>query len=166
MSYATPAQFLERYDARDIGDLCNDDGQQVSRIDLLADTKLQAALDDASGAIDAALLAGGRYTAADLVGLTGFSLSFLIRITCDIALANIWGRRPLYRFEERKACMDAAEAHLKQLRLGENVFNVAANILAGAPTIDGPTTVQYDALNLVRDRTRNYYPARHLPNDR
>ena len=166
MSYSSPSDLILRFDPRDLGDLCGDDGVQVSRIDLLTDPNLQAALDDASGAIDAALLAGGRYSAADLAALSGNSQALLKRICCELALAYLWARRPLYRAEDRQAATETAEKSLERLRKGENVFNVAENIDASTPTIDGPTSVTYDNLNLIRDRTRNYYPARHLPNER
>ena len=166
MSYAAPADLLARFDPRDVGDLCGDDGVQVSRIDLLTDPNLQACLDDASGAIDAALLAGGRYSTSDLAALTGNSLALLRRICCELALSYLWARRPLYRAEDRKAATELAEKALERLRKGENVFNVTENITASMPTIDGPTSVTYDDLNMIRDRTKNYYPARHLPYDR
>lgn len=166
MSFATPAQFLERFDARDVGDLCADDGVSVDRIALLTDANLQAALDDASGLVLAALNVAGRYTEADLTGLAGVSAKYLVRVTCEIALALLWGRRPLYRLEERKAALEVAEAHLERLRKGEHVLAVPDNIAAGTPSIDGPTAVQIDSLNLVRDRVNNYYPHRVLPNNR
>jgi len=167
MSRLTPAEFLKRYDPRDIGDLCGDDGQQIDRVALLTDANLQAALDDADGVIDVALIAGGRYTAANLAALTGASLNHLYRITAQITLTYLWDRRPMHRIEERKAAMAVAEATLKMLRFGENVFAIpAGNITAGNPSIGGPTTVEVESLNLIRDRATGVYPRRRLPNDR
>ena len=166
MAYATAAQLLERYDARDIGDLVSDDDTPVPRPDLLTDGKVAAALNDASGAIDSALMVGGLYSAADLAGLTGNSQYRLICICCEIAMARLFSRRPLRWQEAYAKALELAEGHLDKLRCGQNTFGLPAQIAAGLPSIDGPTTLEYQALNLVRDRTKNYFPGRRLPNNR
>jgi phage gp36-like protein len=166
MAFATPTQMLERFDPRDIGELCADDSVPIDRITLLTDTVLQAALDDASGDILAALNVAGRYTSAELTALTGDSAKYLARITCELALSNLWGRKPLFRTEDRLKALEVAEKRLERLRKGEHVFAHANNIDAGTPSVDGPTTVGFENLNLLRDRTRNYYPRRVLPGNR
>ena len=166
MAYATAAQFMERYDARVLGDLCSDLDDQIEPTALLTNTKLQAALDDASGDIDAALVTGQRYTTDDLEGLTGNSQKHLIRITCDIAFAFLQSRRGSMDAESRKAHMDVAEAHLERLRKGLNIFDLDAQKDAGVPESTGPTRVDFQNMNLIRDRTKNYYPARRLPYNR
>lgn len=166
MSYATVADLMFRYDLRDLGELASDDGTAVTPVDLPGNVNIQACLDDASGEIDAALFANGRYSAADLVGLTGNSLAYLKRMTCDIAMAFIYARRPLYDPDKYKAATENAEAHLKKLHDGDNVFNLTAQIAAGQPQIDGPSTMTFQNLNLMRDRTLNYYPRRSLPYNR
>ena len=119
MSYATPAQMLERFDARVIGDLVSDSDSQVSAAELLTDPILQAMLDDASGDIEAALLVGGRYTVADLSGLTGNAQKHLVRICCEVAKAYLLRRRVSYNPEKDKAEIELAEHHLERLRSGE-----------------------------------------------
>lgn len=166
MGLATATNMLERFDARDVGELCADDGVPIDRIALLTDTNLTAALDDAWGDILAALNVAGMYTEDELLALTGASAKYLIRIQCEVALSNLWGRKPLYRAEDRQKALDASEKRLDRLRKGEHVLAKPANIEAGTPSVDGPTTVQYDNLNLVRDRVNNYYPRRVLPNNR
>ena len=166
MAYATPADLLKRYDARTLGDLAGDTGVRVSSVALLTDPNVEAALDDATGQINASVLRAGRYQVADLAALTGDVAAYLIRITCDIALANLWHRRPYADNDGRTDALDRAERHLKELREGQAVFNIAENIEMGNPTTGGPTLVELRRLNLLRDRTQNFYPLRHLPDNR
>lgn len=166
MSYATPTQFLERYDAQTVGDLVDDTGSQVTAAALLTNPVLQAMLDDASGAIEAAMLVGGRYTVAQLSSLTGNAQKHLVRICCDLAKAYLLRRRPSRDADKDQSEMDLAERHLKALRTGDAVFGLPELIDATLPKVTGPSTVDFQDLNLIRDRTRNYYPARKLPDNR
>lgn len=161
MAYASGANLLERYDARDIGDLVADDGTQITAVNIPTNTNVLAALNDASGEIDAALMVGNRYAASELSGLTGNSQYHLIRMTCDIAMARIMGRRPGRDIEKLKAMMELAESHLERLRNGENVFNLADQKDAGNPSASGLSAVEYSQSGLIRDRSRNYYPIRN-----
>jgi len=166
-SYATPAQLFERKRIDTINDLISDDGVRQSRIELLTHPHLLTALADASGAIDAALTAGKRYSADDLAGLTGNAGSLLQRICCDIAMSLLFDRNPGFNVEQQQRYRDLAEGHLNRLRSGEDVFQQSA-AAAGLPTIDGPSNIDYARLNLLPDRTRNFYPNRagRLPRDR
>lgn len=167
MSYATPAEFLQRFDARIFGDVVSDEDTPVTPQQLLDDPNLQAALDDASGDIEAACLVGERYTPDDLAGLTGNSLFHLKRICCDIAAAYLLRRRPSDNPEADDARLELAEKHLMKLRTGENVFWRGDDAdQAGTVDTTGPSTVQLDNLNTIRSRTQNYYPARQLPFNR
>lgn len=171
MSYATPEQFLARYDARVIGDVVSDTGEEVSPQELLDDPNLQAALDDATGDIDSSAIVGERYLPADLETLAanaGSNSRFhLIRICCDIALAYLLRRRPSKDPERDAAMMDLAESHLEKLRRGDQLFYLGPDQdLAGVPSTTGPTTLDFRNLNLLRDRVQNYYPARLLPYNR
>lgn len=168
-AYATATQLLERYDARTIQDLAGDDGQPLSRIELLSNAVVAAALNDASGEIDSALLVGGVYSPDDLLNVEGNSLYKLISITCEIAITRLFARRPLYDAEKYKAMSELSEKRLNSLRKGENLLAIAGNpgnIEAGTPTVNGLTTVEYNSLGLVVDRSRGYYPRRSLPNGR
>ncbi len=166
MSYAAASDLLARYDARTVGNLCSDNGVTVSIAALASDTKLQAALDDASGEIEAALLQGDRYETTDLSALTGNSLAYLKRICCTIAMARLWERRPYLDDEGAEKAINAARAALDRLRKGENIFNVAAVVEAGKPDIVTPSVTSIASLDLVVDRARvnnGYYPQRRLP---
>lgn len=166
MAYATPADIMARYDWREIGDLVSDNGEQVDRAELSSDVNLAAALDDASGEVDSALLVGGNYTPDQLAELTGNSLARLKHLVCMIAIANLLNRRPMANWERFKEIMDQVKESLEQLRRGENILNVPGKADAGLPSLGGYTTVSVKALNLVRDRTRNYFPGRALPGNR
>lgn len=160
MAYATPAQLLERKSPETIGDLVSDDGVQVLPAALLTDDIVEAALEDASGAIEAALLQGQRYSLVDLATLTGGSLMHLVRMTCEIAMAYLYARKPTYSSEQYKAALELQDIHLERLRRGENVFNVAANLEAGVPQYATPRAVDIAHLQLIRDRARGFYPRR------
>ena len=167
-SFATPAQMFERHDVRLINDLANDDNARQSRIELLTNANVLTALADASGAIESALLVSGRYSTDDLEGLTGNSANLLERMTADIAMYYIYDRKPSLRPEEMDRYREVTNQHLEALRKGVNIFNLADAVTAGKPTIDGPTSVDYQRLNLIPDRTQRYYPNRagRLPTNR
>ena len=80
MAYASVADLKKRFDVRTLGDLASDDGTQVASANLPADENVLAALDDASGEIDSAVLVARRYTTSDLTALTGNSLAYLKRL--------------------------------------------------------------------------------------
>jgi len=169
MPHATASDLTARYDVRTIRDLASDTGTAVAADALAADPTVAAALLDASGRMDAAVLVGRMYTAAQLAALTGNSLALRRRICCDLAMGYLIARRPeKYGAESLKAVQQAGEEYLERLRKGERIFEVAAVQDAQLPEIDGPTTTQYSTLNLLPDRTRNFYPSRasRLPTDR
>jgi phage gp36-like protein len=166
MSYASPADLMLRFDRNDVGQLCSDDKRPVSEVDLPGNAQCLAALADASGQVDAALLVGNRYSVADLTTLSETSTSLLKRVTCEIAMAMLIGRRPGWNPEKAKVIREMASEQLERLRKGENTFNIQASMDAAEPTTDGPSTLTYNQLNLWRDRTRNFFPNRVLPNNR
>lgn len=147
MSYAQPSDLIARYDARRLGDLVKDDGTRATASALLTDTNLQAALDDASGMIDAACQRGQRYTPTDLTNVAAGSdplnpslsltnsQKLLIRLTCDLAYGLLVGRRAFSASDTNSQAPRYAEA-LKLLDLleqGEWVFTTAGALAAGIP---------------------------------
>lgn len=167
-AYAANADMLARYDARLLGDLCSDTGIRVPEADLSDDTKLTAALEDASGMVEAALLTGNRYTVDDLSGLTGNSANYLKRIVCEIAMYLLEDRRRYNKDDNaRIRAFEKSEEHLEMLRKGAHVFNVQA--VKDAGVIDGevgPSVVELENSHLVRYRTRNFYPRARTPGNR
>lgn len=165
--YVTVPEFLKRFDPRDVGDLASDNAKQVTEVELVAGNEnLAVCILDASGDIDSALLAGGKYTTDELEGLAGNALAKLRRMCSEITMSYLLDRRPDFSPERMELYDKVRSRHLEKLRRGENVFNLADHVTAGAVSVDGPTTQKYDDLNLMRDRVRNYYPERRLPNNR
>lgn len=168
-AYADSSDLVARYDARHIGDLAGDGGSRVDSGDFAADAKITAALLDASGMVDAALLQGKRYTTTQLEALTGNSLGWLKRITCSVAMYLLEDRRARPDEERRQRAWERAEEWLEKLRQGKNVFDIddvkAAGVLEGT---DGPTNVQLQDLGLIRDSVPRFYPSRagRLPSGR
>jgi phage gp36-like protein len=158
LAYASSADMTARYDENVLKDLSSDDGTPAAQ--LATATAMTAALDDASGQIEAAVLVAQMYQVSDLTALTGNSLALLKQITCDIAMYRMLKRRPEKYGKELVEAKKYCDEYLEMLRQGKRVFNVAANIAAGLPTVDGPSARVYERLNLLPDRTRNYYPAR------
>lgn len=158
-AYADHDDLISRYDERTVRDLLSDDGTPVG--DLSGDSKLSANLQAASGRVEAACLVGQIYTAANLAALTGNTLELLKEIVCDLCMLRLVMRRPEKVSDEHiKVLRETTEEYLEQLRKGERLFDVTANVEAGLPTVDGPTAIDYQNLNLLPDRIKNYYPAR------
>lgn len=167
MAYATAADLTARYDSRMVADLASDSGNPVGNVS--TDTNVQASLDDASGMVDSAVTVARVYLLTDLTALTGTDQSLLKRITCDLAIYYLMSRRPeKLGSSELKEQFEKADVFLEMLRKGARVFAVEGNLDAGLPTVDGPRASTYERLNLIPDRTRNFFPARgsRLPRGR
>jgi len=164
--YVTATAFLARYDYRDVADLVSDDNTTVTATSLLTDANLLVAIGDASGDIDAALLVGNKYETSDLEGLSGNAQSHLYRMCSDLTMYYLMSRRPDFSPDRLEAYEKIRLRHLGRLQAGEDVFNLDGHLSAGVVTVDGPTMQNYQDLNLVRDRVQNYYPRRHLPDNR
>lgn len=157
-AYAEPADLTARHDADIVAQLCSDDEHAVPAEDLATNTNLLAALEDASGEVESACLIGKRYSTDQLDALTGNSLAKLKRITCIIAMANLLERRPLVHVSNAEKLLERAEQYLEQLRTGQRIFNVTENVETQLPTIDGPTSVTYQEMNMLPDRMLRYFP--------
>lgn len=167
MPYASGSDLTDRYDIDLIGDLSSDDRTTQDRSAVPNNSKVAAALDDASGQIDVALLSGGRYTPSQLAGLSGYSLAHLKRITCDIAMALLLKRRPDIARETRESITKEATEHLVALAKGENVFGIQAVIDSGVQNLVAIQTTQIERLNLLPQRMGRYFPGtdQRMPNN-
>lgn len=140
VAHATAADLLQRYDIRRLGDLVNDNDTRASDVDLKnantpAGAVVNTALTDASGLVNSAILAGRRYTLADLAGMTVESRALLVRICCDLAYSFLVTRRG-YGAADLEAMTSRAkesEMILEQLRQGDRLFEVDANQAASLP---------------------------------
>jgi hypothetical protein len=167
--FAAPTDMMSYFDRRTIGELLDDNGQPV--IDIVNSAILQEFLLAASGQIAAACQVSGIYTPLDLTTVaqsTDPSAALLRRLTCTLAAVMLVQRRfdklsSDYWKEREKWCED----YLDRLRKGQRLFIAALSdvVDAGNPTVNGPTALDYRMLNLLPDRTQNYYPnrAQRLP---
>jgi phage gp36-like protein len=129
--YAEPIDLAARFDIRTIGLLCTDDDQVLSRSAVLDHANVKSALDDASGRIEAALIAGQRYSVEDLQMLTDNSVSHLKSIVCAIAMTRLLRRRPGTYTDLLQQVSNEAEEQLATLSKGLDVFSLDAQLSAG-----------------------------------
>lgn len=135
MAYADHSDMIARYDSRRLGQLVKDDGSQATEAELDGDEKLTAILSDASGKVNAAVMRGGRYSAADLAALDGDNLALLKRLVCDLAYGMLVQRRGFSSEEVRSQVpgyRDAEQA-LTDLADGVRIFATEDAIRAGKP---------------------------------
>jgi phage gp36-like protein len=159
MAYATGQDLIDRYDVDLVGDLATDDRATQDRDLVATSTKVAVALEDASGEVEAALLAGGRYTAGQLSTLTGGALSHLKRIVCGLAMAALYQRRPEAADGDMidrltKNSRDAIQALMR----GENVFGLPSVIDASVIDVGGPSVVDLENRNDLTVRMGRYFP--------
>lgn len=164
-TYATVADWRSRYDEREIAQLVSDSGTPVALAGLDTDDVALEILQDAEGEVIAALLAGGRYTTTDLTGLATAGEALLKRLICDLAMTMLMERRLEYDPEKYAAREKRVQDRLNDLRDGKNVFGLPAEIEAGQVALGTPSLVQRTQQTLIRDRTKNYFPANRLPGD-
>lgn len=160
MSYADGEDLIKRYDVDMIGALAWDEREDMDREAVPTHPTVLTLLEDASGEIDVCLLAGGRYTPAQLAALTGNSLSHLKRITCAVAMASLFERRPGMYEEIAERVAKTARANLTALKKGENIFGIPELENGNAGTIDVATveSIEIDNLNLLPGRMSRYFP--------
>lgn len=168
-AYADSSDLAARHDIRVICQLASDDDAPLSRADALDHEFVTTALADASGEVESALRRGGIYTVANLEALEGNSLAKLKRIVCLVAMALMLERRPGAFQEMAQAYLERADKQLAELAKGEKVFELDSHDDANYPTIDGPTSLDYERINTIADRMGGrYLPRREgrLPTDR
>lgn len=160
MAYATPAQMLQLFDSRILGDLVQDVGQRVNPTNLLADTNLALALSTAAGQINSAALIGQRYTVLEMQALTGDDAAFLTSINAWLAFGILCARRG--RDPKEHPEYEKALEMLEMLRKGESILNVPGDVSVGTAQINFPSWQSYVNVNSLRTRTPKYYPQRPL----
>ena len=127
MAYATPEQLLSRYDSRVVGQLVDDTGGEVTSLG--TNSVVLDALEDASGQIRSAALVANKYSESTLNTLAADQDSFLVRLTCSLALGYLVNRRMMDTAQYPEVVR--AEQWLAALRFGERIFNVQDNADAG-----------------------------------
>ena len=157
--YATVTQLISLCDARVLAELGSDtdsDGTVNS-----GNTILVAAIQRASSDIEASALRGGRYTSTDLATAVTDGDMTLVGLTCDLALAQLFGRRAGVLPEDVKDRRDRAMRTLQELREGKIIFAKVASVATAQAGV-GDLTVINEAvrgnLNLAADSP--FYPQR------
>jgi phage gp36-like protein len=158
MSRATGDDLVKRYDIDMVGDLATDEREHLDRDDVPSHPRVVAAMEDADGEIEAALLAGGQYTVADLNGLSGNALSHYKRIACSIGMAFLFEARPGFRPEVAEAIAKQSREHVQALRRGENVFGIPAVLSAGTLDYATVSVATIENRNTLPDRMPQFFP--------
>src|SRR5262245_47732329 len=140
--YASGIDLVARHDVNLIGDLATDDREELAAASVPTHVNVLTALDDASGAVEAALQRGGQYSVADLQSLTDNSLALLKRVVCLIAMAFMFERRAGVHQEKAEWYFERAGKYLEDLQKGKNVFNLPLQVEAGMIDHGGLNVVQ------------------------
>lgn len=166
MGWLTAADLMVDGDERIIGEFLSDDGDMLTRAEILSSTILtdtsNGILARAMGRVEAAALSGGRYTAADLAGLTGSTLAHLKEIGTIVALSILVKRRIGLHAEFAKGCWDLAEQHLEALRSGKELFTLGDGAVEDAAVVDTSLIdyVDYEDINTLADQCYKRFPDR------
>jgi hypothetical protein len=163
--YVTAANMLAAYDARTIGDLVNDNAVKATSDELLAPhPNLLFAMENAEAEAHSKLIQGGRYTTAQLTGLTGHPLNLLRDIVCKLTMLRLFDRRPSYKSDAREKIAHDCQKALDRIRKGEDVLDLTPDDTSDDATMpvmvkDTPQSVL--AQNLIVDEcTGRFYPGR------
>lgn len=158
-AYADGNDLVARYDIDLVGDLATDDRESLDRLAIVSHPRVDTALTDASGEVEVALLAGGRYTVAQLQGLQGNAMNHLKQIVCGLAMAALYRRRPESADAEFiKSITEDARAAVLALRRGENVFGIVEVIEAGIQETTGPSALDIRHRNGLTERMSRFFP--------
>ena len=159
MPYATGDDLVARYDIDVIGDLASDERETLERRDVSGHPHVLAALEDASGEVDAALLAGGRYSAEQLETLSGSAASYLKSIVCGLAMAALHERRPeACEADLIERLTKKAKDAIQSLRRGENVFGIPEVVDATRTELSGPSAMDLRNRNGLAERMGRFFP--------
>lgn len=158
MAYATGDDLAARYDIDWVGDLATDNREHLSRGAIATHPVVLAALDGASGQVQAALIQGGQYTPADLAGLTGVNKAYLADLVCGLAIARLYERRAESVPANAEATQQKWWTLLEKLEKGINIFDLPPQADATVVDHTGPTAVQLQNRNDLSVRSRQFPP--------
>lgn len=149
MAFATSNDFYARYDGRLLAQLSSDDNTAVADSTVIA-----ALLADAQAEIQTAALRGSIYTVAQLTALVASGDTALTRLSCDLAMKMLVGRRVGGIPSALADIIKRANDMLDLLAKGARVLNIQANRGADIPTVITTTGLQRKNLN---DLTANEF---------
>lgn len=169
-AFASANDLVARHDARTIRQLATDDPEKpLAEGAELTDANVQTALEDASAQIQAALISYGKYEIDDLENVQDRARQLLVKITCIIAMANMFERRPRFNPDQADGYYEQAQKILERLQNGDNMLNLTDKTQPVTPTVDGPTSVDLTNMNRFPERMLRFFPAptgQNLPLDR
>lgn len=159
--YATVADVITQCDVRTLGDFLSDTGTRLAQQEVEDSEFLIDALGQASGDLEAACMAGGRYTLADLQALTGNSRRILANVVVGLTLEQVFDRRP-----DRKPPglglrkVEKAHTRLESLRKGEWIFALKEQADAGRQSHRRETSYDVESRNLSTFIARRFFGRR------
>jgi phage gp36-like protein len=158
-SYADGDDMIVRYDVRVLGDLLSDSGTRVAAASVAAHATLEELLLDASGEVESACCAGGRYGSADLAALSGAGLRFLKRLVCGSAMFALLHRRKpdMVRADWDKGIDET----LERLRKGERIFSTDEAQAAGQMERLGEDDLTADVRPGLSDYAGRFFGSRY-----
>lgn len=157
-AYATAIDLVARYDVDLIRDLATD-RENVTRSEIVTDNRVSVALQDASGEVEVALLAGGRYSVEQLQSLEGNSRNHLKQIVCGLAMAALHSRRPESADKQFiDALSEKSREAIRALKRGENIFGLPEILSASTPEATGPNAIQIQQANGLTSRMERFFP--------
>jgi hypothetical protein len=148
-------------DIRPMGQLAMDDGTQASPTQIETNANINAALQAASGMLEAACMAGKRYMPEDLnaiIAQNGNSAYHIKLIICWLATEIIRDRR-IVRREQGMFGFEWALSELDQLRTGNKIFATQESAAAGLADYQFWTQGDIDSWNLIT-RNQNFWGVR------
>ncbi len=163
-SYLTAAEFLKRADLRTVGDLCSDTGTRITAAALLTNDNLTAALLDASGILEQAMLRGQLYQPVDLAALTGAGQAALFRLLTRLTTCLLFERRPDLELKQ-PWLWEAVEEQLQKLREGERIFSFLETQAAGILNDVTETATDVQARDGITYQMKRYFGRRGNRND-
>jgi phage gp36-like protein len=156
--YASASDLLLYRDYRSIAQWILDDDTVANEATVLASPKVSTALMAASGEIESACAAGGRYVPADLNALTGASLQMLKELCCSLAFWRLAIRRLINIQKEDISGVADAYDLLEQLRLGQRIFSTTEAQDAGLGESIDMNRVVPGQQRLLTSRMYRFFP--------
>ncbi len=148
--YCSIQDLKDAVDIRDLKGLLSDDGTEAS-IDS-SNTKLVSAIEYASSEFLRSVLAGKKYTAAEILTLVGDDDWAVRGPVADIAIWFIYSRRQSTDIPTAVAERhSAAQEVLKSLRKGEQILPVETSVDSEMPEAVFSTQHERERLDLVSD---------------
>tara|TARA_R110002167_G_scaffold58432_2_gene165562 strand:+ start:6399 stop:6914 length:516 start_codon:yes stop_codon:yes gene_type:complete len=158
MAFATGDDLANRYDIDWIGDLATDNREHLARGAISTHPVVLAALDGASGQVQAALIQGGQYSVVDLGSLTGINQAYLADLVCGLAIIRLWERRSEAIPANSEAIQQKWWGLIEKLEKGANIFDLPLQLDATIVDHTGPTAVQLQNRNDMTVRNELFPP--------